>query len=66
MSKFNGVEYDEPLTDIEIITVCPYCHKKFLNKKSYRNHIVKGYCIMCDTKTGKSLAEETRIPLDLL
>ncbi len=66
MSKFNGVEYDKPLIDIKIITVCPYCYKNFLNKKSYRNHIVKGYCTMCDIKTGKSLAKETRIALDLL
>ena len=66
MSKFNGIEYDEPLTDIEVITICPYCSKKFLNKQSYRNHIVRGYCSMCDIKTGKSLSEEIKISSNYL
>lgn len=64
MPIFKGVKYREPLTDVMIVIRCPYCSKKFLNKNSYRNHILGGYCLNCDIKTGKSI--EMEIPLDWL
>lgn len=64
MPNFNGIEYRKLLTDVIIINKCPYCNKKFLNKNSYRNHILGGYCINCDIKTGKSI--DIEIPLDWL
>lgn len=64
MPKFNNVNYKELLPDIQVIYRCPYCDKPFLNKKSYRNHILGEYCINCDIKTGKSL--DIEIPLEYL
>ena len=64
MPKFNGVNYKKTIQDAIIVDECPYCCKKILNKKSYRNHIVGGYCTMCDIKTGKSI--ELEIPLNCL
>ena len=64
MPKFNNIDYKELLTDVQVVYSCPYCNKQFFNKNSYRNHIVKGYCTMCDIKTGKSI--EIEIPLDWL
>ncbi len=64
MPKFNNVNYKEIIQDVQVVYKCPYCNKTFLNKKSYRGHIVKGYCLMCDVKTGKSINIE--IPLEWL
>lgn len=64
MPKFNGIKYKETVKDIVVIDVCQYCSKKFLNKKSYRNHILGGYCFNCDIKTGKSV--DIGIPLEWL
>lgn len=64
MPIFKGIKYREPLTDVMVVSRCPYCNKKFLNKKSYRNHILGGYCLNCDVKTGKSI--DIEIPLDWL
>lgn len=64
MPRFNNINYKELKKDIQIVFRCPYCGKTFLNKKSYRGHIIKGFCTMCDIKTGKSI--EIGIPIELL
>lgn len=64
MPKFNKVNYKEVLTEVAVIHRCPYCSKQFFNRKSYRNHILGGYCINCDIKTGKSI--DVEIPLEWL
>lgn len=64
MPVFNGIKYREMTTDIIVVHMCPYCGKKFLNKNSYRGHIVGKYCQYCDIETGKSIF--TEIPLDWL
>lgn len=65
-ANFKGIQFDEPLTDVSIISICPYCNKRFLNSNSYRNHVLKGYCPLCDSKTGKYLGNDIKILLNLL
>lgn len=64
MPKFNGINYKELQTDVIVVYRYPYCSKKFLNKKSYRKHIIGGFCPLCNVKTGKST--EISIPLEWL
>ena len=61
--KILGIETKKPIEENITIYKCPYCHKKFFNKNSIRNHITKKYCqyLFIDFEIKTNLYKENKI-----